>query len=118
MQSAAHVETTMRRLVPEAFERSDTTDDTSLAGFVDRLSPSAEPMVLRLIDLQTFHLYRAQDATAHMRMHARLRPELQSTAGPNAAAIAAAKDAAVAATSMQAAARAVPAQRAWQQQQQ
>jgi hypothetical protein len=117
LQSSAHLKATMRLLVPEAFEGSDTVDATSLAGFADRLSPSAEPMVLRLIDLQIFHMCRAQDATAHMRMHARLRPDLESTTGPAAAAIAAAKDAAVAATCMRSAARAGPVQTGWQQQQ-
>jgi hypothetical protein len=65
----------MRLLVPEAFEGSDTTDATSLAGFVDRLPPSAEPMVLRLIDLQMFHLNRAQKVAAQMRLHAQARRE-------------------------------------------
>ena len=65
----------MRLLVPEAFEGSDTTDATSLAGFADRLPPSAEPMVLRLIDLQIFHLNRAQKVAAQMRLHAQARRE-------------------------------------------
>jgi hypothetical protein len=65
----------MRLLVPEAFEGSSTTDAALLAGFADRLPPSAEPMVLRLIDLQIFHLKRAQKVAAQMRLHAQARRE-------------------------------------------
>lgn len=105
LQSAAHLKTTLRLLVPEAFDGSNK-DATSIASFADRLPPSAEPLVVRLLDLQIFHLCRAQDVTAHMRMHARLRPGAQSESELAAAvaAVAAAMGAAESDISMRAAA--------------
>lgn len=72
LQSASHIKTLMRLLAPEAFTVNDA-EPVSMGGLADRLPPSAEPMVLALIDLQIFHLHRAQELTAQMRMNARGR---------------------------------------------
>lgn len=72
VQSASHIKTLMRLLAPEAFTVNDA-EPVSMGGLADRLPPSAEPMVLALIDLQIFHLHRAQELTAQMRMNARGR---------------------------------------------
>jgi len=72
LQSASQIKTKMKLLAPEAFAGS-VEEPVSMRGFADRLPPSAEPMVLALIELQIFHLRRAQEVAAQMRMNTRAR---------------------------------------------
>lgn len=72
LHSATQIKTTMMMLASEAFAVSDA-EPVRMGGFADMLPPSAEPMVLALIDLQIFHIRRAQEVVAHMRMNAQAR---------------------------------------------
>lgn len=72
LQSASQIKTKMKLLAPEAFAGS-VEEPVSMHGFADRLPPSAEPMVLALIELQIFHLRRAQEVVAQMRINTRAR---------------------------------------------
>jgi len=72
MQSAFHIEIMMRSLAREAFAVSDA-EPVSMGGFIDRLPPSKEPMVLALVDLKIFHLLRVREVVALIRMNAQAR---------------------------------------------
>lgn len=55
---------TVKLLVPEAFQENPTEPNLNA---ILAVSGPAASMVSVLIDLQLFHLNRAQDITAHMR---------------------------------------------------
>lgn len=73
VQAAAHFKTTLWLLVSEASDGSSTPKSTYLDGIADKLPPSTKPMVQELIDLQIFHLCRARQVVAQMRIHAQAR---------------------------------------------
>jgi hypothetical protein len=76
LQSASHMKTTIKLLLPEvlgASSEDSSTEPISLECLAENSPPAAEAMVSTLIDLQIFHLRRAQDVTAHMRMHVQAR---------------------------------------------
>lgn len=69
------MKTTLRLLLPGVAEASDgnATEPISMERLVESLPPTAEAMVATLIDLQIFHLRRAQEITARMRLHVQAR---------------------------------------------
>lgn len=76
LQSASHMKTTLKLLLPEvlgACSEDSSTEPISLECLAENLPPAAEAMVSTLIDLQIFHLRRAQEVTAQMRMHVQAR---------------------------------------------